>query len=104
MSPDLFSIDAAAIPPERIPAALIALAALQTALAARLMVPATPSPVPDEGDDTLLTVEEVAQRFRRSTKWVYRRCKTLPFARRLDNRSWRFSAKGLERWLARQRV
>lgn len=103
MTPDPFSIDAASIPPERIPAVLTALAALQTALAARLMaIPAQPEIQSD--DDTLLTAAEAAAIVRRSTKWLYRRASKLPFARRLDNRSWVFSKKGLEKWIGRQRA
>jgi hypothetical protein len=102
---DLFNLDVASIPAEGIPAALTALAAVQTALAARLMTPPAPQVTgSDLAEDEMLTVQEVAQRLRRSPKWVYRRCNALPFARRLDNRSWVFSQKGLERWLARQKV
>lgn len=88
------------IPAAEIPATLSALAALQGALAARLLV--TVEPAVDNDVDTLLTVAEVAGRLRRSTKWVYRRVKALPFARRLDNRSWVFSQKGLDKWIVRR--
>jgi len=102
---DQLNIDPAAIPPERIPALITQLAALQSALAARLMTP-TQEPQIEATDsaDVLLKVDEVADRLRKSAKWVYRRAKTLPFARRLGPRSWVFSQNGMERWLARQRV
>jgi predicted DNA-binding transcriptional regulator AlpA len=104
MSSDLQNIDPATIPIGEIPAMLAMLAALQTALAARLMtVPAQPEPAPD-ADDQLLTAIEAAAILRRSVKWVYRRASRLPFARKLDARSWAFSKKGLEKWIARQRV
>jgi predicted DNA-binding transcriptional regulator AlpA len=97
--------DPASIPVEQIPVALVAFAAWQSALAARLMItPTTIAETTTETDDRLLTVEECAARLRKSTKWVYRRTKTLPFARCLGPRSWLFSQKGLERWLARQRT
>lgn len=102
MLPDLH-IDPASIPAGEIPAVLSALAALQAALAARLMTPAAQVKVGADDSDTLLTVEETAARLRRSTKWVYRRVKNLPFARRLGPRSWVFSSAGLEKWIARQK-
>ena len=97
--------DPASIPVEQIPRALVAVAAWQSALAARLILTPSPSHEPmAEAEDRLLTVRECAERLRRSTKWVYRRVKTLPFARCLGPRSWVFSQRGLEKWLARQRT
>ncbi len=102
MLPLKLDLDPSSIPISQIPAVLSALAALQSALAARLMTPPPAAPSTDVGKDTLLTVRECAQRLRRSTKWVYRRTKTLPFARQLGPRSWVYSEKGLEKWLARR--
>ena len=97
--------DPASIPVEQIPFVLAAFAAWQSALAARLMAtPATIAETVTEADDRLLTVRECAERLRKSPKWVYRRTKTLPFARCLGPRSWVFSQRGLEKWLARQRT
>jgi predicted DNA-binding transcriptional regulator AlpA len=97
--------DPASIPVEQIPVVLAAFAAWQSALVARLVAaPATIAETTIETDDRLLTVQECAARLRKSPKWVYRRVKTLPFARKLDNRAWVFSQKGLEKWLARQRT
>jgi len=100
-----FDFDVATIPIAQIPAMLAHLAALQSALAARLMTKPLPlvseaTATPDV-EDRFLTVEEVAQRVRRSTKWVYRRVKNLPFARQLGPCSWVFSQRGLDKWLAR---
>jgi predicted DNA-binding transcriptional regulator AlpA len=97
--------DPASIPVEQIPQVLAAFAAWQSALAARLM--ATPAAIAEtatETDDRLLTVQECAERLRKSPKWVYRRTRTLPFARCLGPRSWVFSQRGLEKWLAQQRA
>src|SRR5579872_403568 len=102
MLPAALDLDPSAILMSQIPAVLSALAAFQSALAARLMSPAPAVPASASDKDTLLTVRECAQRLRRSTKWVYRRNKTLPFARCLGPRSWVYSEKGLEKWLARQ--
>lgn len=97
--------DPESIPVEKIPAVLTAFAAWQSALAARLMVtPAAIVETATEIDDRLLTVKECPERLRRSPKWVYRRTKTLPFARCLGPRSWVFSQRGLEKWLAQRRT
>jgi excisionase family DNA binding protein len=90
-----------------IPATLTALAALQTALAARLMAalpaltPAAPATV-----DKMLTVKEVAERLRCSIKTVYRRVEKheFPFACHNGSRGWIFSEQGLTKWLACQRT
>ena len=88
--------DPASIPVEQIPFVLAAFAAWQSALAARLIVtPATIVETAIETDDRLLTVQECAERLRKSTKWVYRRTKTLPFARCLGSRSRVFSQRRL---------
>ena len=97
--------DPASIPVERIPFVLAAFAAWQSALAARLIAtPATIAETATETDDRLLTVQECADRLRKSPKWVYRRTRTLPFARCLGPRSWVFSQRGLEKWLAQRRT
>jgi predicted DNA-binding transcriptional regulator AlpA len=97
--------DPVSIPVEKIPSAIAVLAAWQSALAVRLMTAPESSPAPmTQIEDRMLTVRECAERLRRSTKWVYRRVKTLPFARSLGPRSWVFSQRGLEKWLARQRT
>jgi predicted DNA-binding transcriptional regulator AlpA len=97
-------LDVAAIPADQLLATLAQLAAWQSQLAARLM---TPAPAPEavaDGSDRLLTTVEAAAILRRSVKWIYRHQKTLPFARRLSARSWVFSERGLQKWLARQRA
>jgi predicted DNA-binding transcriptional regulator AlpA len=104
MLPTSLDLDPSAIPISQIPAALSALAALQSALAARLMIAPAAAPASDVDKDNLLTVRECAQRLRRSTKWVYRRTKPLPFARCLGPHSWVFSEKGMEKWLAQRRA
>lgn len=106
MLAELLHIDPSAISADQIPAVIAALAGLEIALAARLMnSPRALSPqLPTEVEDRMLTVKECAERLRKSPKWLYRRVKTLPFARKLDHRSWLFSQKDLEKWLARKRT
>jgi predicted DNA-binding transcriptional regulator AlpA len=97
--------DPESVPIERVPQVVGAFAAWQIALVARQMAaPVTVGEPATEAEDRLLTVQECAARLRKSTKWVYRRVKTLPFARKLDNRAWVFSERGLERWLAFKRA
>jgi hypothetical protein len=101
MLPDF---DPATLPAEQIPAALAQLSAWQGQLAARLMAPAPAAEVATDAPERMLTTIEAAGMLRRSTKWIYRNNKRLPFARRLSERSWVYSEQGLRRWLARQRV
>jgi hypothetical protein len=85
-----------AIPRSRIPA-------LIAALAARLLEPESESEPVAEGPDKMLTTAEASDLLRRSTKWISRHRKNLPFARKLGPRSWVYSEQGLRRWLARQK-
>lgn len=66
----------------------------------------TPLPVPQEPpertEDRLLTVLEAAEALNVSTDWLYRRSKSLPFARHLSPKQLRFSEQGLQRWAARR--
>src|ERR1700736_3955719 len=67
----------ATVPPGRIPALLSQLSALQGAMAARLI-----SADRDEAasaEETLLTVDEAAERLGVSKDWLFRRSRTLPF-------------------------
>jgi predicted DNA-binding transcriptional regulator AlpA len=103
---DGLNIDPVSVPLDQIPAMIAALAGLELALAARLLKAAPASNLERKSgtEDQMLTVRECAERLRRSPKWVYRRTKILPFARRLGPRSWVFSQRELEKWLARQRT
>src|SRR5256714_5131385 len=86
----------ATVPPGRIPALLSQLSALQSAMAARLI-----SADRDEtasSEDTLLTVDQAAERLGVSTDWLFRRSRTLPFVVRLG-RHLKFSNRGIDRYL-----
>lgn len=100
----MLELDIEGVALAEIPAALTRLAAAQSALAARLMMAPAPAAPPTAAADRMLTVEEVAERLRCSTKSIYRRAKGFPFARRNGARAWIFSEQGLTKWLARQRV
>ena len=71
----------ATVPPGRIPALLSQLSALQGAMAARLISADRDETVSSE--DTLLTVDQAAERLGVSTDWLFRRSRTLPFVVRL---------------------
>jgi predicted DNA-binding transcriptional regulator AlpA len=84
--------------PAEIPILLSQVAALQSALAARLLS------VQDyrqsaSSEDRLLTVEEAALRLGTSEDWLYRNAPKLPFTVRLAPRQLRFSSQGIERYL-----
>jgi len=86
----------ATVPPGRIPALLSQLSALQGAMAARLISADRDEPVSSE--DTLLTVDQAAERLGVSTDWLFRRSRTLPLVVRLG-RHLRFSNRGIDRYL-----
>lgn len=52
--------------------------------------------------DRLLTLDDAARQLGVKTTWLQRHARSLPFARRLGHRTLRFSARGIERWLARR--
>jgi predicted DNA-binding transcriptional regulator AlpA len=87
--------------PTEIPALLSQVAALQGALAARLLSiqgPHKSSP----SQDRLLTVEEAALRLGTSEDWLYRHAPKLPFTVRLAPRQLRFSSQGIAKYLHRR--
>jgi len=94
---------AAEVPADAIPALLAQLAAeqarvsaLETALAARLAEAAGTNGPPA---DQLLTVEEAAAKLGTTRDWL-RRHPHLPFVVRLSPGQVRYSAKGIERFIA----
>ena len=86
----------ATVAPGRIPALLSQLSALQSAMAARLISADRDESV--SAEDTLLTVDQAAERLGVSTDWLFRRSRTLPFVVRLG-RHLRFSNRGIDRYL-----
>ena len=74
--------------------------ALQSLLLTRLLALQQQTGAPDT--DYLLNTEEVASRLGKSTKWVRDNVDTLPFALQVGKEH-RFSARGLEEWIAEQR-
>lgn len=73
-----------------------ALGAVLARVAAPTVAPYAESP--EHNADTLLTVEQAAQRLGVPRCWLYRHAKQLPFSRKLGHRTLRFDARGLERW------
>jgi predicted DNA-binding transcriptional regulator AlpA len=87
--------------PTEIPAFLGQVAALQSALTARLL--SVQEHQPESSEDRLLTVEEVASRLGTSEDWLYRHAPKLPFTARLAPRQLRFSSQGIATYLERRR-
>jgi predicted DNA-binding transcriptional regulator AlpA len=78
------------------------LAAVQGVLMTRLL--ASQSAVPEQSVDQLLTAEEVAKALGVTRRWVQRRARRLPFARRLSAHAVRYSESGLKRWMANRHM
>lgn len=76
-------------------------AALQSALHARMMALQHQAVFPDT--DYLLSIDDIAARLGKSTKWIRRNMEALPFAFLLGN-EYRFSARGLEEWIGEHRA
>jgi hypothetical protein len=97
------------VAPAAIPALLAALAGLQGALLARLVVESRHN---DNGstaavapaDDKLLTADEAAPILGVAPRWLYRHAGQLPFTRRLSRKVLRFSEAGLRRYAATRRA
>jgi predicted DNA-binding transcriptional regulator AlpA len=53
--------------------------------------------------DQFLTVRNAARRLKVSKKWLYRHADELPYTRRVSPKVLRFSERGIEEALARQR-
>lgn len=84
-------------------AVLAEMAALQTALAARLAVPEV-APCPAENDEEYLTPDQVATMLHKPRHSVYglaRRADWKPFVVRLNKKTLRFRKAGLLRLIAR---
>lgn len=58
----------------------------------------------ETGGGRLLTAEEVAKMLGVTKRWVQRRARRLPFARRISVRSVRYSEAGLKRWMTNRQM
>jgi excisionase family DNA binding protein len=92
---DLVLPDPAEVSDESIAPVLSQLAAMQTALAAHLLVRASDK---ESHDDRLLSIDEAATKLKTSKDWLYRNSGRLPFTLRIG-RNLRFSEQGIERWI-----
>ncbi len=92
------------VPPDRIPALIVALGArlLAEPVAVNNGNGAGLHPPVVEPDDTL-DAAEIAKLLKRNRRWVYRSQRRLPFLRRVG-RGLVCSRHELERWLAAQRI
>jgi predicted DNA-binding transcriptional regulator AlpA len=98
--------DPALVPDDQIAMTLTQLAALQSALAARLILARGKEDValtiPQE--EELLTAEQAAALLSVSVDWMYRHASGLPFTKRLSRKALRFSRAGLLKWRAGRRA
>jgi predicted DNA-binding transcriptional regulator AlpA len=99
------------VPVHQIPALVAELAseqatlcALQGALTTRLLTSTADEAASHKSDDRLLTVDEVASTLGVNRRWVQRRAKRLPFARRISEHAIRYSEAGLKRWMANRQI
>lgn len=76
-------------------------AALQSALYARILALQQRTALPDT--DYLLNIDEIAQVLGKSTRWVRDNIALLPFAFQVGKEH-RFSARGLDQWIAERRA
>jgi len=95
--PTLEDVDA--LSEEALPALLLELSALQSRAACRLLS-RNGTPAPSATADRLLTIEEAAERLGTSKDWLWRHGQQLPFVVRLSEGQTRYSAKGLEAFIA----
>jgi len=95
--------EVAALGRDEIPAALCGLAALQTALAARLAVPMPAPAQPSCEHDITDDLKEVARITQRSVSWLRKHGHTLPGFRQPGGKGTRvaWSRRALEEWAAR---
>ena len=80
------------------------LSALQGVLTARLLTSQKNATTSGESTDRLLTAAQVATILGVTKRWVERRARRLPFARRLSAHAVRYSESGLRRWMANRQV
>ena len=76
-------------------------AALQTAIHARILALQHQTALPET--DYLLDIDQIAQRLGKSTRWVRDNIASLPFGFQVG-KELRFSARGLEQWIAERRA
>jgi predicted DNA-binding transcriptional regulator AlpA len=94
------------VPRAELPGLLGALEVVRARVWARLSEPVGTSPGATpvaEGGDELLTVKQAAHALNVDERWMYRHAPSLPFTRRLGNRTLRFSERGLRRWMESRR-
>jgi hypothetical protein len=102
---------ASEVPVERIPALVAelaseqsALSALQGALTVGLLVSQANAATRPELSDRLMTAVEGATALGVTQRWVQRRARRLPFARRISDHAIRYSEAGLKRWMSNRKL
>lgn len=88
--------DLAAVPAEEIPAVMAQLAALQAALAVRLLEDRRDP----ESASQLIQIADAAAKLDCTVDWLYRHADEFAFTRRVSPKQLRFDLRGLERYLS----
>jgi hypothetical protein len=102
MEPNDLTSWAATVPPDKIPLALMQLAATQSTLTARLLN--APAEHDESADVNWISVKEAAAKITRSERWFYRNAKRLPFVKRLSRKVMLVSEQGMVGWIAKQKA
>ena len=89
------------IPADEIPAALAALSAWQSQLAARLLEHSANRQEP-QPEDRILIIEQAAERIHETPDWLKRNARRLPFVKHISRKRWLVSETALNRWVARK--
>lgn len=87
------------IPSGKIPTLLGELERLRTCLWARMVTPSADGKSQTLAEDSLLTVQEAAERLGVSPDYLYRHARKFPFTVRLGPRQLRFSSGGIDRYI-----
>jgi hypothetical protein len=94
----------AALPAEALPALLVQLAALQGAVAARLLEDGQRQATAASAPDTMISLEDGASRIGQTPDWLKRHARKLPFVKRISRKRWLVSETALNRWVASRKA
>lgn len=96
---------AASVSVVEIPALLVQIASIQAILLSRLAVSSNGAKTQGPpADDRFLTAEEAAPIMNVTPRWMYRKARSLPFTRRINRKTLRFSEQGLRRYMASRKA
>jgi hypothetical protein len=86
-----------------VPGILTQIAALNSALAARMLQAADARDVA-QAPDVMLTLEQAGERIHETPEWIRRQAKKLPWVKRISRKKFLVSEQALTRWLASRKA